>query len=142
MSSASQSKSTIKIVLSRSTTNEVEEEKVDESPLIVFQRMKRAHRRQAGRKGQSKSDAEYDDSRSHRSQPMAHIHCSSDEQSHASSISESLFTNEDFDTKDRSLLLSLTKGGAKQLVTRSKSALGGIGSLNSARRKFQSALLV
>ena len=142
VSSASQSKSTIKIVLSRSTTNEVEEEKVDESPLIVFQRMKHAHRRQEGGKGQFKNDVEYDDSRSHRSQPMAHIHCSSDEQSHASSISESLFTNEDFDKKDRSLLLSLTKGGAKQLVTRSKSALGGIGSLNSARRKFQSALLV
>jgi hypothetical protein len=135
VSSTSQSKSTVKIVLSRSRSKEVDAN--EESQLIVFQRKKRAHRQ--GGKGRSKND-DYD-SISHQSQPVALVHCSSDEQSHASSISESMCTNE-FDAKDRSLLLSFTKGGAKEFVTRSKSALGGLGSLNSARRKFQSSLLV
>ncbi|KAL7436304.1 hypothetical protein ACHAXH_004918 [Discostella pseudostelligera] len=135
-SNSHQSKSTIKIVLSRSASNDLEP-KEDSQP-VVFQRMERAHRK-GGKRHYNRHD-DYD-SISYYSQPMAHIQCSSDEQSHASSISESLFTNE-FDVKDRSLLLSITKGGAKQLVTRSKSALGGVRSLNNARRKFQSALLV
>ena len=125
-----------------------EDEEQEAEPVVIYK--KRAHRTR-----------EVDDTVSeYHSKPMGVVAVSSDERSHASSISSSSTIEESFadsdeddeddfksrksgrgdDVKDKALLMfDGVKGGAKSFATRGKSAFGG---LKGTSRKWQSALFM
>ncbi|KAL3826890.1 hypothetical protein ACHAXA_000858 [Cyclostephanos tholiformis] len=115
------------------------------------------------KKRASRRQKEYDDDGKTVVKPMRIIDLSSDERSHASSISEGSITIKTYDfvdrrdrdggggaeavrsnsrVKERALsALHSAKGGAMQIASISKTAIGGIGKTGSGR-KWQSALFV
>mmetsp|Transcript_8346 Transcript_8346/g.17529 ORF Transcript_8346/g.17529 Transcript_8346/m.17529 type:complete len:83 (+) Transcript_8346:1339-1587(+) len=82
---------------------------------------------------------------------MTLVAISSDERSHASSISSSSTIEEDWDSDEEDEDGGKSKhkevkdkilGGAKSFATRGKSALGGLKELKGTSRKWQSALFM
>jgi hypothetical protein len=115
----------------------------------VDQRSKVIYKKRA-----SRLRKEYDEDGNTVVKPVRCIELSSDEKSHASSISEGSVNDDDDDggadngrsssrVKERTLsALQGAKGGAMQFASMSKNALGGLGGKKGSGRKWQSALFM
>lgn len=131
------------LVKDKEQQQEQEEDK-EEKPIIIYKK------RAAKKNPESRGD---DTSQDNFNKPMTLVAISSEERSHASSISSSSTIEEDWDSdeddededggkskhkevKDKIL------GGAKSFATRGKSALGGLKELKGTSRKWQSALFM
>lgn len=124
-----------------------DDETEDVEPIMIYK--KRAHR------SHQKGEVPDGDNASHYIKPMGLIDCSSDEKSHASSISSSSTIEESYTTsyddddeqgritaKKKALnALHGAKGGALNIATKGKSMVN-LGALKGTSRKWQSALFM
>jgi len=119
-----------------------EEDGKEEKPIVIYK--KRAAKKNAESRGDDTSQENFN-------KPMTLVAISSDERSHASSISSSSTIEEDWDSDEEDEDGGKSKhkevkdkilGGAKSFATRGKSALGGLKELKGTSRKWQSALFM